>query len=244
MNWLDGLIIVFLGISAFIGSRMGLIRALFPLAIVVLAIFVAGYYYASGANHSGHWMSSPDQAKIVSFIMIFILVIIGALLFFMLLRKLFDLLLKDKPEMASSIIPLMGIMIGIVLAGFFYGPVADWISGWLTSPSQAAMVAFVIIFILASAVITRLLLTIASLMEESPFSSWGGQFSGLGGTILGLIIGGLLCGALMTIIAKFYPTSAEATMQNSRLASFLLNNFPFVLRILPKEFDVVRQFFS
>ncbi len=144
----------------------------------------------------------------------------------------------------KTIIPLIGVILGVVLAGRFYGSVADWLSIWLASPSQAAMVAFVIIFILATAVITKLLLSIASMIEKAPYSSLVKQFNGLGGTILGLVIGGLLSGALLTIVANFYYTSVETTMRNSSFFSFLVNNFPFVLRILPKEFDIVRQLFS
>jgi len=243
MNWLDGVIIVFLGICALIGSRRGLIRTFFPLAVFILAIFVAGHYYSSAANYAGSWMSSPSQAKIAAFIVIFILVIIAALVFFLLLRKGYDLMLKGKAEMANSVIPFMGIMIGIALAGFFYGSVADWLSTWLSS-TQAAIAAFVIIFILATAVITRVLLSLASMMEQAPYSSLVKRFDVLGGTILGLAIGGLLCGALITIITNFYYASVEATVRHSSISSFLLNNFPFVLRILPKEFDAVRQLFS
>ncbi len=244
MNWLDGLVIVFLGICAFIGSRRGLIRTFFPLALVVLAIFVAGHYYSSGAKYAGSWMSSPNQAKIVAFIIIFILVIVAALLFFLLLRKVYDLMLKGKAEMTNSVIPLMGIMIGIAMAGYFYGSVADWLSHWLSSTTQAAVVAFVILFILATAVTTRVLLWLASLIEKSSDNPLVKRFDEIGGGILGLAIGGLLCGALITIIADFYYASVETTVRNSSLSSFLLNNFPFVLRILPKEFDVVRQLFS
>ena len=244
MNWLDGVIIVFLGICAFIGSRMGLIRTFFPLAIIVLAIFVAGHYYPSAADYSNSWMSSRNQAKIVAFIIIFILVIVAAMVFFFLFRKLLDLLLKGKAEMTNSVIPLMGILIGIALAGYFYGSVAGWLSTWLQSQSQAAMVAFVIIFILAAAVTTRLLLSLAALMEKPPYASLVNQFNGVGGTILGLAIGGVLSGALLTIVANFYYASAETTVRNSSLSAFLLNNFPFVLHILPKEFDMVRQLFS
>jgi uncharacterized membrane protein required for colicin V production len=244
MNWLDGVIIVFLGISAFIGSRMGLIKTFFPLAVIVLAVFVAGHYYPSAANHSSSWMRSPDQAKIVAFVIIFILVVVASMLFFFLLRKLMDLLLKGKAEMTNSVIPLAGILIGIALAGFFNGSVAGWLSTWFHSSSQAAMVAFIIIFIPGAAVTTRLLLSLASLMEKPPYASLVNQFNGVGGTILGLAIGGVLAGALLTIVANFYYTSTEATIRNSSLSSFLLNNFPFVLHILPKEFDTVRQLFS
>jgi len=244
MNWLDGVIIVFLGIFAFIGSRMGLIRTFFPLAVIILAVFVAGHYYPSAANHSSSWMRSPDQAKIVAFVIIFVIVIVAAMLFFLLLRKLLDLLLKGKAEMTNSVIPLMGILIGIALAGFFNGSVADWLSTWLHSTSQAAIAAFVIIFIPATAVTTKLLLSLASLMEKPPYTSLANKSNGLGGTILGLAIGGVLAGAFLTIAAKFYFTSTEATIRHSSLSSFLLNNFPFALHILPKEFDIVRQLFS
>lgn len=244
MNWLDGVIIVFLGICAFIGSRWGLIRSFFPLAIIVLAIFVAGHYYSSAANNSNTWMSSPNQAKIVAFIIIFILVIVISMIFFFLLRKLLDLTTKGKAEMTNSVIPFMGILIGIAVAGYFNGAIAGWLSTWLHSYSQAAIVAFIVTFMLTSAVTTRLLLSLASMVEQYPYHSLVSQLNGAGGTILGLAIGGVISGALLTIIANFYYAGAESTVRNSSFSSFLLNNFPFVLHILPKEFDMVRQLFS
>ena len=244
MNWLDGLIIVFLGICAFIGSRWGLIRTFFPLAVIVLAIFVAGHYYPSAADYSSSWVSSPSQAKIVAFIIIFILVIVVSTVFFFLLRKLLDLTTRGKAEMTNSVIPFMGILIGIAVAAYFNGAVGGWLSTWLHSHSQAAIVAFIVIFILTSAVTTRLLLSMASMVEKHPYYSLVNQFNGAGGTILGLAIGGVLSGALITIVANFYYASAESTVRGSSLSSFLLNNFPFVLHILPKEFDMVRQLFS
>jgi uncharacterized membrane protein required for colicin V production len=244
MNWLDGIIIVFLGICAYIGSRWGLIRTFFPLAIIVLATFVAGYFYPSAADYSSSWMSSRSQAKVVAFIIIFILIVVISLVFFFLVRKLLSLTLKGKAEMKNSVIPFIGILIGIALAAYFNGSVAGWLSGWLQSHSQAAIVAFVIIFLPGATAATRVLLSVAYMMENHPFSSMVNQFNGAGGTILGLAIGGVLSGALITIIANFYYASAESTVRNSSLSSFLLNNFPFVLHILPKEFDMVRQLFS
>ena len=244
MNWLDAPIIIFLGIAAFIGSKMGLLKTFLPLAVVVLAIFLAGHFYLSAADYSGSWMSSPSQSQIVLFILIFLLVIVAAVVLFLLLRKLFSLLVKGKTELSSTIIPISGIMTGITLAGFFYEPVAKWLSSWLTSRSQSAVAAFAIIFILATAVAIKILLSLASLLDKRPYQSFLDKLNGLGGTILGLAIGGLISGALITIIAKFYYTSVEATIRGSGLASFLLNNFPFVLRILPHEFDTVRYIFG
>jgi membrane protein required for colicin V production len=244
MNWLDAPIIIFLGITAFIGSRMGLTKTFLPLAVVVLAIFLAGHFYLSASNYSGSWMSSQSQSQIVAFILIFVLVIVAAIVLFLVGRKLSNLLSKSKVELSRTVIPIAGIVVGIALAGLFYEPVAKWLSHWLTSRSQTAVIAFAIIFILATAVTTKALLSLAALIDKRPYKSFTDKLNGLGGTILGLAIGGLISGALLTLIAKLYYTSVEGTMRGSGLASFLLNNFPFVLRILPKEFDIVRHFFS
>lgn len=244
MNWLDAPIIIFLGIVAFIGSRTGLLKALLPLAVVVLAIFLSGRFYLSASNYSQSWLSSESQAKIVSFIFIFVLVVVAALILFWLGRQAIARLAKSKAELSGTIIPTAGIVTGIALAGFFYESVANWLGNWLTSRSQTAVAGFAIIFIFATAVVTKLLQALASLLEKPPYKSFIDRLNGLGGTILGLAIGGLIAGAILTIIAKFYSTSVEATLRGSGFASFLLNNFPFVLRILPSEFDIVRHFFG
>jgi membrane protein required for colicin V production len=244
MNWLDAPIIIFLGIAAFIGSRNGLTKTALPLAAVVLAVFLAGRFYLSGADYSGSWLSSPSQAQLVSFILIFILVILAAAILYWLARKILNRLAKSKADLSSTVIPIAGIVSGITLAGFFYEAVANWLSTWLKSSTQAAVAAFAIIFIAGTLVITKIFQSLAAMLDKPPYKSFIDKFNGLGGTILGLAIGGLVSGALLTIIAKFYYTSVEATMRGSALASFLLNNFPFVLRILPKEFDIVRHFFG
>lgn len=244
MNWLDAPIIIFLGLTAFLGSRRGLIKTALPLAVVVLAVFLAGRFYLSAADYSASWLNSQSQAQIVSFILIFILVVLAAAILFWLARKIFDRLAKSKAELSGAVIPIGGIIAGITLAGFFYEPVAKWLSTWLKGSTQAAVAAFAIIFIASTLVVTKLFEALASMLDKPPYKSFIDKFSALGGTILGLAIGGLVCGALLTVITRFYYTSVEATMRGSALASFLLNNFPFVLRILPKEFDVVRHFFG
>ncbi len=244
MNWLDVPIIIVLGITAFIGLRKGMLKTILPLAVVVLAIFLAGQFYLSAADHSGSWLSSASQAKIVSFILIFFLVIFAAVILFWLGRKIRDRLVKAKADLSGTVIPLAGIITGIALAGFFCESVAEWLSTWLKSSTQASVTAFAIIFIAATLFTTKLLQSLASMLDKPPYKSFIDRLNSLGGTILGLTIGGLISGALLTIIAKFYYTSVEATMRGSALASFLLNNFPFVLHILPEEFDIVRHFFT
>src|SRR4030042_1656471 len=244
MNWLDVLIIIFLGITAFIGSRRGLIGTFFPLTVVVLAVFIAGHTYDSAANWSHSWFDSPNQAKIAAFIVIFLVIVAACVLLFWLARKSMALFLKGKAHMTSTVIPIVGIILSIALAGYFYQSMADWLSSCFMSRGQASITAFAIIFILSMLVTTRILLSVSELLNKRPYAELTDKLNGLGGTLLGLAIGGVVAGALLTIVSRFYYTSVESTMRDSGIASFLLNNFPFILRILPKEFDIVRHLFS
>jgi membrane protein required for colicin V production len=140
----------------------------------------------------------------------------------------------------KTIIPLVGIIIAVVLAGRFYGSVADWLSTWLHSPSQANIAGFAIIFV--AVVIVSLI--IASLLSKFLSLLLLGWVDKLGGAVLGFVIGGLVCGAILTIITKYNFPGAEGTIHDSNLASFFVNNFNMVLPFLPSEFDSVRQFFG
>ncbi len=244
MNWLDVLIIIFLGITAFIGSRRGLVGTFFPLAVIVLAIFVAGHSYEAASSWSRSWFGSPNHARIAAFVIIFLLVVAACVVLFWLGRKSMTLFAKGKSEMTGTVIPLAGIILGIALAGYFYEPLADWLSPRLLSRGQASITAFAIIFILSMLVATKVLLSLSGLLNKRPYPELTDKLNGMAGTILGLAIGGVLAGALLTIIARFYYSSVESTLRDSSIASFLLNNFPFILRILPKEFDIVRHLFS
>jgi len=244
MNWLDVIIIIFLGITAFIGSRRGLTGTFFPLAVVILAVFSAGHTYESAADLSQSWFNSENQAKIAAFIIIFLVIVAACVLLFWLARKSMALFAKGKAQMSSTVIPIAGIIVAIALAGYFYQSMAIWLSSWFMSSGQASITAFAIIFILTMLTSTKILLSLSELLNKRPYADLTGKLNGLGGTILGLAIGGVVAGALLTIISRFYYASVESTMRDSGIASFLLNNFPFVLHVLPEEFDIVRHLFS
>jgi uncharacterized membrane protein required for colicin V production len=151
---------------------------------------------------------------------------------------------KGKAQMSTTVVPVAGIILAIALAAYFYQSMANWLSSWFMSSGQASITAFAIIFILAMLISSKVLLSLSELLKKRPYADLTGKLNGLGGTILGLAIGGVVAGALLTIVSRFYYTSVESTMRDSGIASFLLNNFPFVLHILPKEFDIVRHLFS
>jgi len=149
-------------------------------------------------------------------------------------------LLGFKRGLIKSVIPLVGVIVGIVLAGRFHGSVADWLSNWIESSSQAEIAGFAIIFVvvcLAAMLIARVL----SGFMRALFLGWVDR---LGGLAFGLVLGGMIAGALVALLAKYPFWGLGETIQDSSLAAFLLDRFPFVLGLLPGDFEAVRRFFG
>jgi membrane protein required for colicin V production len=102
----------------------------------------------------------------------------------------------------------------------------------------AEIAAFIIILIgimIIAAVLARLLKWTASVIML-------GWVNHLGGAVFGLVLGAILCGALLAIWVKFLGVTEAVT--ESSLASILVGFFPLVLALLPDEFDAVRPFFQ
>lgn len=145
-----------------------------------------------------------------------------------------------KTGLIKTVLPLVGIVLGIFLAGRFYGSMAGWLSSWLESPSQSKIAAFAIIFVLVM-VAMLVFATVLSRFLKLVLLGW---LDRLGGMVFGLAIGGLVSSALLAVITKYQFPGVENTVQDSALAAFFLDHFPFVLGLLPGEFDAVRQFFG
>jgi membrane protein required for colicin V production len=132
---------------------------------------------------------------------------------------------------------LVGIIAGIVLAGHYYIPLSQHL-GFFSSESVAQVVAFIIILVgvmLVAAALAFVLRWVAKLVKL-------GWIDRLGGAVLGLITGALLCAAVLALWVKF--AGAGATITGSVLASVLLDGFPIILGLLPAEFDAVSAFFQ
>jgi membrane protein required for colicin V production len=142
--------------------------------------------------------------------------------------------------LVKTVIPLLGIILGIVLAGHFYGSVANWLSHWSHSPSQAKIVGFAIILFLV-VIVSLIIALLVSKFLKLLLLGW---IDKLGGAVFGFVIGGLVCGAILTIITKYNFAGIEGSIQGSSLASFFVAHFNMALPLLPKGFDEVRQFFD
>ena len=89
MNWLDILILIFLGISVIMGLRKGLIKSLVPLVCMIIAIPLAGVASGPVAEKLGDNSWSHVAAFIIIWAVVYIAVAVGAWF----LQKIMDIML-------------------------------------------------------------------------------------------------------------------------------------------------------
>jgi len=136
-----------------------------------------------------------------------------------------------------AVLSLAGLIVGVILAGRYYILLSEQLA-FIPQASVAQIVAFVIILIgvmVIAGVLAWLLKWAASVMML-------GWVNRAGGAIFGLVLGVIFCSALLATWVKFFGI-VEAISESS-LTVILLDQFPMVLALLPKEFDMVRSFFQ
>ena len=137
----------------------------------------------------------------------------------------------------KAVLSLAGLIVGVILAGHYYVPLSEQLA-FIPQANIAKIVAFAIILVgvmVIAGVLARLLKWAASVMML-------GWVNRAGGAIFGLVLGGIFCGALLAILARFL--GIEAVISESGLAAVLLHYFPLVLALLPDEFNAVHSFFQ
>ena len=134
MNWLDAVVVVVLAIMALIGFKRGLFKTLIPLVAIIAGIVVAGILYGSIADWLSTWIESSIITNIAGFIIVFVLFMALGMALLAIFRALIgksqNVLSFGRVKVTQTLLPLGGIMLGVVLAGLFYGSVADLLSSW------------------------------------------------------------------------------------------------------------------
>jgi len=141
-----------------------------------------------------------------------------------------------KIGIIKAVLTLVGVVLGVILAGRFYVALAGSLT-FISQETLARVVAFAIILVgvvLLASIIAGVLKWLTSIMLL-------GWVNRIGGALLGLIMGSIFCSALLAIWTKFLGIAEP--IAESALATFLLDRFPMVLALLPGEFDSVRSFF-
>jgi len=137
----------------------------------------------------------------------------------------------------KTVFGIAGLIVGIVLAGRYYDELAALI--FPTGATWANIAAFIII-LLATLIVANVIGWFVAKLVHLVLLGW---LDRLVGCVLGVIIGGLLCAAILAIVVKYSP-GTETVISQSVLARFLMGGFPLLLALLPEEFDFIRDFFS
>ena len=146
-------------------------------------------------------------------------------------------LLGLRTGIIKAVLSLAGVIIGVILAGRFYVPLSEQLT-FIPHAGGAKIAAFAIILI----VVMIIAGVIASLLKWAASIVMLGWVNRLGGALFGLVLGAILCGALLATWVNFLGIGK--TIADSALARLLLDYFPMVLVLLPDEFDAVRSFFQ
>lgn len=111
MNWLDMVILIATAIAAFIGWWVGVLRAVVGMAGLVVGVVVASRLHEGLANSVvSNFISSPSGAKVVAFLIIVVLVLLGAMVMGAVVKKILSLL------MLGWIDKVVGLGLGVLVS--------------------------------------------------------------------------------------------------------------------------------
>lgn len=136
----------------------------------------------------------------------------------------------------STLVPLIGLVIGIAVAGEYYVGFANNI---LSSHADGAYVGAFIIIVLLFLIAAVVVAVILHDLLEIVFLDWLNHLAGL---LLGVILGILVSGAILSVLLK--QSVGVSTISDSSVAAFVVDKFPFALSLLSGDFDTVKKFFD
>lgn len=133
---------------------------------------------------------------------------------------------------------LVGLVAGVLLGGRYYLSVADLL-GFIPNDAVTKIVAFLLIFCISIGAANLLGAFLAKGLRFLPFV---GCLDRLAGAVLGLLMGSATAAVVVALLVRFPLPGLEAAAKQSALAPYLLDYLPFMLALLPPEFEGIRSF--
>jgi membrane protein required for colicin V production len=136
-----------------------------------------------------------------------------------------------------EVVTIVGVALGIVLAGLFYRDLADDVKLVVDADNASRIIAFLLIFgacALAGQLAAMVLKQTAALLML-------GTFDHLFGAVVGFAKGIIVVELLMIVFVTFPALGLKETIDESMFGPLLLDGIPFLLKVLPSEFDSAVQ---
>lgn len=138
-----------------------------------------------------------------------------------------------------EVVTLAAVLVGIVVAGRLYDNLAADVLVFIGNEEAALAIAFLLLFgsvYLLGQLTAFLLKRLASLL----FLGWLDQ---IGGAVFGFFKGVAVVEVLLILFVTYPQLGLEKAIDDSALSPVFLDHLPFLLRVLPGEFDQqVEQF--
>jgi membrane protein required for colicin V production len=135
----------------------------------------------------------------------------------------------------KAALSLVGIIVGVFLAGQFYEPLAELLT---FMPEDVANIAAFVLILVGVIVVAGLVARLLKLALKMVLLGWVDK---VGGAVVGFLVGAIIWSIILATWVQFFGSDL---VTDSALAEVLLDKFPFVLALLPEEFDAIRDFFQ
>ena len=132
-----------------------------------------------------------------------------------------------------EVVTLIAVMLGIVIAGLLYDDLAKDVFVFIDNEGAAEAVSFLMLFgsvYIFGQIAAYMLKTGASLLMLGPWDA-------LGGAVFGLIKGVFIVQTLLLVLAGYPSLGLDGSVEGSELAPYFVDDFSFLLHILPQNFE-------
>jgi len=121
-----------------------------------------------------------------------------------------------------------------VVAGRYYDALAHVVSSDSDAAYVAAFAIIVVAFLIAAVILAEVLHRLLSTI-------FLGGVDHLAGLLFGVVFGVIIAGAVLDVLLKH--SVGVSTIQDSGVATFLVDKFPVARSLLPGDFDRIKVFF-
>ena len=128
-----------------------------------------------------------------------------------------------------SIILLLGLVVGVYLAGQYYAELAPTFNDWIDKDEGTKIAAFASIFLVVL-VISLMVAALAKKVLEALLLGWADRALGL---VIGVAIPLSLITAFLAAFSIYFSDGTEAWITESILGSFIIDNYADIIALVP-----------